>query len=233
MSKRLKLLDLYCGAGGAAMGYRRAGFEVTGVDLRHQSRYAGDAFIKADALRYLSEHGHEYDAIHASPPCQKFTALTSMHNARDHDDLITPTRERLIETGKPYVIENVVGAPIDGIMLCGSMFGLGVMVSDGWRQLRRHRIFESNVPLDQPKCVHSGATIVIYGDHAMDRSRKPGVRERGVDFTDFDNLTLASFAMGIDWMTWKELSQAIPPAYSHYVGIMVTRAISKRTEDER
>lgn len=227
-----RLLDLFCGAGGCSMGYHRAGFEVTGVDLKPMPRYPFE-FIQGDALEYLAAHGHEYDVIHASPPCQAFTSMKVMHNARDHHDLLTPTRALLESAGRPWVIENVVGAPIHhGIMLCGSMFGLGVEVYDGWRQLRRHRWFEASVAMLAPPCQHSGATIGIYGDHARDRRRKPGVRERGVDFPDADKLQLASTAMGIDWMIWKELSQAIPPAYTEYIGRQLLPVVRKDRNDD-
>jgi DNA (cytosine-5)-methyltransferase 1 len=221
-----RLLDLYSGAGGAARGYQQAGFHVTGVDIKPQPRYAGDVFIQGDALDYLAEHGHEYDAIHASPPCQAFTSLKGMHNAGEHHDLLTPTRALLASLDAPWVIENVVGAPIQhGILLCGSMFGLGVDVERDWWQLRRHRLFESSVQMLTPSCQHSGATIGIYGDHARDRRRKPGVRDRGTDFLNADGLALGRAAMGIDWMTWKELSQSIPPAYCEYIGVRLMAAL--------
>lgn len=208
------------------MGYSRAGFEVTGVDIKPQPRFPF-RFIQADALEYLAEHGHEYDFVAASPPCQAFTSLKVMHNAKPHDDLLTPTRELLLKLDVPWVIENVVGAPIrHGICLCGSMFGLGVEVYDGWRQLRRHRWFESSVAMIAPSCNHYGATIGIYGDHARDRRRKPGVRESGVDFPGSDKLKLASTALGIDWMNWKALSQSIPPAYTRFIGERIMAAIA-------
>src|SRR5690606_38259119 len=109
-------------------------------------------FHQADAMTYPLDW---FDAIHASPPCQAFTSLRVMHNARQHADLLTPMRERLEQTASPYVIENVPGAPIRStIRLCGSSFGLGVEVYDGWRQLRRHRLFESSVALLAPPCQH-------------------------------------------------------------------------------
>lgn len=224
---RPRLLDLFCGAGGAGMGYHRAGFDVTGVDSKHQPRYPF-AFVQADALAYVAEHGHEFDAIHASPPCQAFTTLRVMHNARDHADLLTPTRDALDVTGLPWVIENVVGSPVHhGVTLCGTMFGLGVEVYDGWRELRRHRWFESSVGMLAPSCRHRGATIGVYGDHARDRRRKPGVH-RGIDFPASDKLSLASAAMGIDWMNWKELSQAIPPAYTKFIGDQLMAVLSRK-----
>lgn len=139
MSRPL-LLDLFCGAGGAAMGYHRAGFDVIGVDLNPQPRYPFE-FHQCDALEWLSYEQNEFDAIHASPPCQRYTALAKGNNANvdDYPDLIAPTRELLQETGLPYVIENVPSAPLRyPITLCGEMFGLSVI---------RHRLFESNLPL--------------------------------------------------------------------------------------
>ena len=144
----MKLLDLFCGAGGAAMGYYRAGFDdITGVDNKPMPRYPF-RFIQADALEYLAEHGHEYDVIHASPPCQRYTrAQNASKNSGAHPDLIEPIRNLLMLTKKLYVIENVIGAPlIDPKVLCGLSFGLRV---------RRHRLFETNffflVPPDQCK----------------------------------------------------------------------------------
>lgn len=119
----LRLLDLFCGAGGAGEGYRRAGFEVVGVDIKPQPKNP-HRFIQGDALEYLAEHGGEYDAIHASPPCQAHCDLKHMWNAKDNPDLIGPTRELLQKIGRPYIIENVEGAPlISPIILCGTMFG--------------------------------------------------------------------------------------------------------------
>jgi len=217
----MKLLDLYCGAGGAAMGYFRAGFtEIVGVDIQPQLRYPF-SFIQGDALNPAVDISR-FDFIHASPPCQKHTALKTVWNYRDnHTDLIPQTREMLKATGKPYVIENVPGAPLlNPFKLCGSAFGLGVEVYDGWRDLQRHRLFESNVNLLSPPCNHhANGTIGIYGDHARDRRRKPGVRDRGIDFPDSDKLALGKAAMQMPWVgKWRELSEAIPPAYTEWIG---------------
>jgi len=224
-----RLLDLFCGAGGSARGYQEAGFYVVGVDIKPQPRYCGDEFHQADALTFPLEG---FDAIHASPPCQKHTSLRVMWNAQEHDDLIDPIREKLRASGLPYVIENVPGSPlISPIRLCGSSFGLGVTVYDGWRQLRRHRLFESNFLLLSVPCTHKGATIGIYGDHARDQRRKPGVRERGIDFPDNDKLSLGRAAMGMPWAAhWRELSQAIPPAYTKFVGEQLMRVVLAERE---
>ena len=159
----MRLLDLFCGAGGSAVGYHRAGFEVVGVDNRPQPRYPFE-FIQADALDFVTppsgcQFGVYFDAIHASPPCQAFTDLKSMWNAGQHEDLITPLRPLLENTGLPYVIENVEGARSalrDPVTLCGSSFGLKV---------RRHRLFETNWPLMVPPCAHGqqGNTRRVYG----------------------------------------------------------------------
>jgi DNA (cytosine-5)-methyltransferase 1 len=154
-----RLLDLFCGAGGATRGYQFAGFHVTGIDNKPQPRYCGDAFYQADALDYLAAHGHEFDVIHASPPCQAFSDMRHAPAAKDgHPRLIAPVRDALRRLSRPYVIENVEGAPlIDPVMLCGSQFGLGVA---GF-QLRRHRLFESTIPLHPRACCHDGPVIGV------------------------------------------------------------------------
>ena len=205
---RPKLLDLYCGAGGAGVGYHRAGFDVTGVDLNPQPNYPF-TFHQVDALEYLAEHGHRFDAIHASPPCQRYSKSTRRWGTNDsHPDLVEPTRDLLRASGRTYVIENVPGAPlVDPTVLCGSMFGLRL---DGGRYLRRHRLFESNVPLaPPPSCDHTGLAVGVYG-HPGGSSQR-------------DGLTFGSFAMwqavmGVDWMTVRELGQSIPPAFTTWVG---------------
>ena len=217
-----KALDLYCGAGGATHGLQRAGFKVHGIDINPQPSYCGDDFTQADALTWGTyEWFRQFDLIWASPPCQAHTTLKVMWNAKEHDDLIPDTRKRLVEMRVPYVMENVPGSTLGNGMffLCGSMFGLGVQVYDGWRQLRRHRWFESTFSVLIPQCNHAGATIGIYGDHARDRRRKPGARDRGIDFPDEQRVALARVALAMPWVNeWKGLSQAIPPAYSEYIG---------------
>ena len=208
-----RLLDLFSGAGGAGHGYALAGFEVVGVDIAAQKRYPYE-FVQADALEYLEAYGETFDAIHASPPCQRFSPMTRRHGLErslEHPDLVEPTRELLERLGRPYVIENVVGAPlVDPIQLCGSAFGLGSTVGDEWRELRRHRIFELNVELrPAPGCSHESArTIGVYG-HAGGRSVRDGL--------SFPGVAHWREAMGIDWMVGDELAEAIPPAYTRWI----------------
>lgn len=202
----LRALDLFCCAGGAGMGLSKAGFEVVGVDIRPQPRYPFE-FHQADALTFPTAG---FDFIWASPPCQAHTSMKTMHNAKQHLDLIPETREKLKHSGLPYIIENVVGAPlIEPYMLCGTMFGLGVDDAD----LQRHRIFETSFPiLMLPECNHARPrTIGIYGKGARDSRHR---LDRTIP--EF-NAHQGRAAMGIDWMTLKELSQAIPPAYSEFL----------------
>lgn len=184
------------------MGYARAGFDVTGVDIEPQSRFPF-TFIQADALEYVEAHGHEYDFIHASPPCQAFTSLQGRWG-REYPDMISATRAALIATGKPFVIENVAGAPLENpLMLCGSMFGLKVI---------RHRLFETNPLIWFPPhgCSHPKG--------AVGRRGHLGDREWMTVTGHFSDVAKAQRAMGIDWMTQRELAQAIPPAYTQWLG---------------
>lgn len=191
------------------MGYRHAGFDVTGIDHRPQPRYPG-RFIQADALEYLARHGHEFDAIHASPPCQAFTHLRAFgkHAGLNAPDLVEPTRAALIATGRPWVIENVAGSPLNTtIVLCGSTFGLLV---------RRHRLFESNVMLWGVPCKHheQPRVVGVYGEHPQ----RSLVSRYGANVMRAATLAEGQEAMGIDWMLWPELTQAIPPVYTEWVG---------------
>ncbi|MEA3339339.1 MAG: DNA cytosine methyltransferase [Chloroflexota bacterium] len=217
----MRLLDLFCGAGGAAMGYHRAGFEVVGVDHLSQPHYPFE-FHQADALNFLSEHGAEFDVIHASPPCQAYTGLRNVTLSRfgtapEHPDLIVATRAALRATGIVYVIENVQGSPLrTQIILCGAALGLP--------HLARHRHFESNLLLFAPPCQHreNEYTIGIYG------SRPDGRRvsyRRHKLCRVADSLEEARAEMGIDWMTWAEITQAIPPVYTEYVGRQLMEAL--------
>lgn len=272
-----RLLDLFCGAGGCSMGYHRAGFEVVGVDLHPQKRYPFE-FHQADAIEFCREHAHEFDAIHASPPCQAYSALRHV-TGREYVDLIPATRAALAASGKPYVIENVPGAPLGEtgwlLLLCGTMFGL--VTPDGRAEIRRHRLFECSWWFGlRPACQHGGAaqtmphmaahgqpglsiarraareapTVTGHSTHgaAYTSSRKalcvagnsPDVRSgqrqdngrrlprRAMSVTGNtpqtntarETFTVddARAAMGIDWMPMKSLSQAIPPAYTEWIG---------------
>lgn len=228
-------LDLFCGAGGVSMGLHRAGFEVMGVDIKPQPRYPF-RFAQANAL-HPPFRLEDFDFIWASPPCQAHTALKTMYNAKQHDDLIPPTREMLEASGKPYVIENVPGAPLRvDLMLCGTMFGLGT----GDAELRRHRLFETNFPiLFAPPCNHyaRGRVCGVYGGHGRDRRRirpqtvgvwgKAGGSSLRDGVQQFSTAERAE-AMGIDWMTGSELSQSIPPAYSEYIGRAAMKIIRSK-----
>ena len=211
----MKLLDLFCGAGGAGMGYHRAGFDVTGVDINPQPRYPFD-FVQGDALQYLAVHGDEYDVIHASPPCQEYSTTKSLPNVGTYPELIEPVRELLLAIGKPYVIENVPLAPLQNpIMLCGSMFGL---------QLIRHRKFETRPVIWFPpgpcQCRHL-YTNSARGYSSFDKGAT-AITVAGNNYNPSDGKT----AMGIDWMqTRDELSEAIPPAYTEWIAKQLLKAL--------
>ena len=192
------------------MGLHRAGFEVVGVDIKPQPRYPFE-FIQGDAL-CPPVRLEDFDFIWASPPCQAHVSLRWMYNAKSHENLIPPTRELLEVAGVPFCIENVPGAPLkSGLRLCGTMFGLSAENAE----LRRHRHFELSwlMPLfGLPICQHGqhSRVIGVYGGHGRDRRRK-------VNTQDFSTEARRK-AMGIDWMTGQELSEAIPPVYSEFIG---------------
>lgn len=204
----LRLLDICCGAGGATRGYQRAGFHVTGVDLEPQPSYCGDAFHQADIAlaKFWATFEGDFDAIHASPPCQPFSAYRRRGSGVGdrYPDLIAHVRAMLELTGMPYVIENVPGAPLrEPVQLCGSSFGLDVM---------RHRLFEANWPVVAPPCNHAWQTPRF--PHATNRYRL----RRTVEVGAYRCAKLAPAAMEIDWMTNAEISQALPPEFTYFIG---------------
>lgn len=217
MTYRPLLLDGFCKAGGAGAGYYRAGFEVVGVDAEPQKRYPFE-FVRSDFFEFVAEHGREFDMIHASPPCQAYSQARNLLRLKSDEgcylDLVADTRSTLQKVGRPYVIENVVGAPLlNPIRLCGSSFGLDV---------RRHRLFESSHLIFGLSCNHDAQeprfppanphrtnlmrVISVFGHSGI----QPGVTKE-----------MRARAMGIDWMTNSELSQAIPPAYTEHVGMQL------------
>lgn len=204
-----RLLDLFCGAGGAAMGYHRAGFEVIGVDIAPQKNYPFE-FHQLDVKHVLlemvgiPEYWWQFDAIHASPPCQEYSSLRALTPHKHYPDLISFVRERLVRGRKPWVIENVMPAPLQhGIVLCGQMFGL---------RTYRHRRFETS--------------WLMFNPEHPTHTRKTSTFERRRQFDAGYNISVTGdvgrwvgpAVMGIDWMNGNELSEAIPPAYTEYIG---------------
>lgn len=204
----MKALDLFCGAGGASRGLYHAGFSVSGVDIVYQHNYPFlESFFYENVVEEFTPWRlSQFDFIWASPPCQAFTAYKRRKShVKPKENLIPFVRDLLKKSGKPYVIENVGGAPlINPIKLCGSMFGLDV---------QRHRYFESNFPIRQLDCDHSKWKPRFAP--ATNRKNKRKTVEVGVWRIP---LKVQQKAMGIDWMNLCELSQAIPPAYSEYIG---------------
>jgi len=212
----MRLLDLFCGAGGAAMGYYRAGFEdIIGVDIKPQPNYPFE-FVQGDALEYVTEHGAEFDVIHASPPCQAYSMAGQQWRAegREYPDLVEETRELLIRIGKPYVIENVPGAPlINPTVLNGAFFG---------KNLRRTRWFETSFEMPFFLLPKEGPSRFRMG-------RKPRKSDPVVPVGHFSGVNRAKRVMEIDWMTQAELAQAIPPAYTEFIGKKLLEAINARS----
>lgn len=210
-----RLLDLFCGAGGAAMGYHRAGFEVVGVDIKPQKNYPFK-FHRTDAFEFLEEDGLDFDVIHASPPCQAYSFSSPKH--KTYPDYIPLLRPMLEATGKPYVIENVLGAPLHFPMtLCATMFGLSPSIQ-GW-YLRRHRLFECNPLMLSPGGCTCDQVITAQVTGHLHHGATDGVRHRK------PSRTCASAMMGIDWMTHKEIVEAIPPAYTEWIGKRLLEAL--------
>jgi len=225
MTEKPRLLDLFCGAGGAAMGYYRAGFEVVGVDIKPQKNYPFE-FHQADAMTYALDG---FDAIHASPPCQGYSRLRHLPwlKGREYPLLIEPMRERLVAQSAPWVMENVEDAPLAGLMLCGLSFGLPVY---------RHRLFETSafmwsLPHERHRAVIGHGRMIndrrkgsLNNGSAKGawRSAQPIVTVAGGQFRKADG----ERALCIDWMSKDELSQAVPPAYTEYIGKQLLAALS-------
>jgi DNA (cytosine-5)-methyltransferase 1 len=197
MSGRPRLLDLFSGAGGAGMGYKWAGFDVTGVDIEHH-HYPPGEFYQADAVEFVKQYGHEFDAIHASPPCQRYSTMTRAASRDNHPDLVPVMRDLLVASGRPWVIENVVGSPLlDPVRLCGS--------------------FEASFAIPEVPCDHKaqGQAVGVYGNPERREYRRPDGSKRG---RKAGTTAEARTAMGIDWMEWHDLTEAIPPAYTEHIG---------------
>lgn len=234
--KVMRLLDLFCGAGGAAMGYHRSGFdEIVGVDIAPQKNYPFE-FVQGDALEFVDVHGHEFNAIHASPPCQGYSVTRHLPwlKGKEYPLLIDDTRELLQASGKPWIVENVMGAKLDANWLCGMMFDLPFF---------RHRYFETNwlwfAPIHPPHeewiripggkdslavCQRRRVTIRngrMLGSRARDIVHSGISSASGIGHAA--GVALVREAMQIDWMTRDELTQAIPPAYTQYVGEQLMR----------
>lgn len=232
-SGRPRLLDLFSGAGGAGMGYYRAGFEVVGVDIERQPRYPFE-FICADALELLGAGLRtgmicgvwrlaDFDAIHASPPCQRYSTMGQRFAATqaEHPDLIAPVRDLLIASGLPYVIENVMGARREmrnPMRICGASLGLGV---------GRHRLFECSFPTMSLECACDGSQLPVYGK--LD-GRRLWTRVDGSELRSARTLAQAQQAMGIEWMEWAELTQAIPPTYCERIGHYLMAAVQSERQ---
>lgn len=216
---RPRAIDLCCKAGGVSMGLHRAGFDVVGVDIEPQPRYPFP-FMQADALT-VDLHG--FDFIWASPHCQGYTALRHAPGAKGKPLMIGRFRDRM-PVNALWAIENVEAAAWDmrdPVTLCGSMFGLGAQGC----QLQRHRLIETNFDLGAPPCAHDDRPVIgVYGGHARRRAASAGGRGTR-DVWEGGHKAAASDAMGIDWMTLGELSEAIPPAYAEFVGRAAMRLI--------
>jgi DNA (cytosine-5)-methyltransferase 1 len=221
----VKLLDLFCGEGGAAMGYHRAGFEVVGVDTS-AARLAEYPFEchQGDAIEYVLAHGHHFDAIHASPPCTGYTRGTAAVPDRltRYDRLIGATRAALVYVQKPYVIENVEDAKNElrePVMLCGRMFGLAATDDDGEVVvLDRHRLFESPLLLMAPPHYPHDRTVQVAG--AYSGARRDKVEARTVRHGGYvpRNLEVLRRLLGTPWMTEQGCFLSIPPEYTEYIG---------------
>lgn len=205
------------------MGYHRAGFEVVGVDIKPQPHFPFE-FHQGDAIEFCREHGHEFDAIHASPPCQRYSRVSGRSikakGKYQYPDLVAPCREALKECGAVWVMENVEGSPLrNAIMLCGSAFGLDV---------RRHRLFELSVVILSPGCFHARQTPRFRTLDSRRRGRMACVVGVYGHLNYPGEKQIRERAMGIEWMDTRELSQAIPPAYTEYIGRQLMKVCVSR-----
>lgn len=221
-----RLLDLFCGAGGAALGYYRAGFEVTGVDLHPQPRFPQFmTFVQGDAMEVLAGKGPvnpaDFDAVHASPPCQAYSDALK-HLASGYPELIEPVLEAFSGLEIPWVVENVPGSPLpprsnlfgeEGLLLCGSMFGL---------QVQRHRLFQMSFPVDPPRlCDHSRKVMNPHNAGARKAWRKLLGEGVPIERTWREE-------MGVGWMNSEEGREAIPPAYTQHIGYYMRTYLNAR-----
>jgi DNA (cytosine-5)-methyltransferase 1 len=225
VSRKPLLLDLFCCAGGAGVGYQRAGFDVVGVDIVPRPSNPLP-FIQADALTLDPKFIALFDAIHASPPCQSYSDLAKRNgNADEWPRLIDPVRKILQDSGKPWVIENVEGSPlIDPVVLCGTMFkGLRVL---------RHRLFESNFKIVPPE--HKKHPKVHTFDKRKSHFGKTDEWKDFVQVTGGGNCTIAAArdAMGINWMSKAEINEAIPPAYTEFVGKQLMKHLAEAGNEQ-
>lgn len=233
-TSRPRLLDL-CGCeGGAAAGYMAAGWHVTSVDLDAAAlkRNPADVTVVGDALDYLVDHHEEFDAVHASFPCQRWSANGANSAAEKWPDLITPGRIVLDEIGLPYVMENVIKAPLRrDLILCGSMFGLTAIDTDGaLLHLKRHRVFESNVPITAPRaCSHPTGVqwAGVYGGARKDKVEARTVRKGG--YVPPDAKVQSALLGGVPWMTFKGRRECVPPSYTAWLGICLRSAVEARS----
>lgn len=221
MSMPVKVLDLYCCAGGASSGFVQAGCTVVGVDIEPRKNYPFE-FVQSDAIEYVLKHGYEFDYIHASPPCQKYSCSTAVHKSRgsEYPDLVAATRDALERVGKPYDIENVISAPVRrDIILRGEMFGLKVI---------RKRVFElgnwfafaNGLGGDTTNSVKGGSAVCIYGSASWKNTGSMNL-PRASYIPEWRKRTIRetwAYAMGIDhYMSDREIAEAIPPAYTKYI----------------